>query len=210
MTLPDLYAICFAFNFFFQAEDGIRDSSVTGVQTCALPISGRVPGRDPRCPRSLLVLIRKCQQAGGAQLVAERPGRGGPLRDRLLAAAPALSVDRVAGPGRLVRPAEGNHCPPAAAVSGGLRAVPVPGRLVALGGLAGMALLLLLAHLGGPLRDGGDPAEEPEQHGQQAVVGFRRQPGGAGLAEQLVRGLLPEQGNLPIAPQPVPPHPWPF
>src|SRR5260370_15159170 len=26
--------------FFFQAEDGIRDSSVTGVQTCALPICG--------------------------------------------------------------------------------------------------------------------------------------------------------------------------
>src|SRR5260370_30599969 len=26
-------------DFFFQAEDGIRDSSVTGVQTCALPIS---------------------------------------------------------------------------------------------------------------------------------------------------------------------------
>src|SRR5207237_5734436 len=25
-------------HFFFQAEDGIRDSSVTGVQTCALPI----------------------------------------------------------------------------------------------------------------------------------------------------------------------------
>src|SRR5260370_25263832 len=29
------------FVFFFQAEDGIRDSSVTGVQTCALPISAR-------------------------------------------------------------------------------------------------------------------------------------------------------------------------
>src|SRR5438093_6500837 len=27
--------------FFFQAEDGIRDWSVTGVQTCALPISVR-------------------------------------------------------------------------------------------------------------------------------------------------------------------------
>src|SRR5258706_16117855 len=27
------------FFFFFQAEDGIRDWSVTGVQTCALPIS---------------------------------------------------------------------------------------------------------------------------------------------------------------------------
>src|SRR5260370_41517379 len=30
--------IFFIFFFFFQAEDGIRDSSVTGVQTCALPI----------------------------------------------------------------------------------------------------------------------------------------------------------------------------
>src|SRR4030066_432920 len=32
--MPVLH-FCF---FFFQAEDGIRDSSVTGVQTCALPI----------------------------------------------------------------------------------------------------------------------------------------------------------------------------
>src|SRR5260370_19591460 len=31
--------------FFFQAEDGIRDSSVTGVQTCALPIYLRRPLR---------------------------------------------------------------------------------------------------------------------------------------------------------------------
>src|SRR5260370_26109156 len=31
---------CHAHFFFFQAEDGIRDSSVTGVQTCALPIYG--------------------------------------------------------------------------------------------------------------------------------------------------------------------------
>src|SRR6266511_5694520 len=29
------------FSFFFQAEDGIRDFHVTGVQTCALPISRR-------------------------------------------------------------------------------------------------------------------------------------------------------------------------
>src|SRR5690606_39928771 len=28
-----------SFSFFFQAEDGIRDFHVTGVQTCALPIS---------------------------------------------------------------------------------------------------------------------------------------------------------------------------
>src|SRR2546430_3484084 len=32
-------AIVFFFFFFFQAEDGIRDLTVTGVQTCALPIS---------------------------------------------------------------------------------------------------------------------------------------------------------------------------
>src|SRR2546430_6629857 len=31
-----IYLICFF--FFFQAEDGIRDLTVTGVQTCALPI----------------------------------------------------------------------------------------------------------------------------------------------------------------------------
>src|SRR6266436_3080169 len=30
--------------FFFQAEDGIRDVAVTGVQTCALPIFGLVDG----------------------------------------------------------------------------------------------------------------------------------------------------------------------
>src|SRR5260370_29210614 len=37
-----LIACCF---FFFQAEDGIRDSSVTGVQTCALPICPAQPSR---------------------------------------------------------------------------------------------------------------------------------------------------------------------
>src|SRR3989441_9081302 len=33
--------LCLIF-FFFQAEDGIRDKLVTGVQTCALPISGGI------------------------------------------------------------------------------------------------------------------------------------------------------------------------
>src|SRR5262249_58780641 len=38
--------------FFLQAEDGIRDWSVTGVQTCALPISspGEAGGGDRRMP----------------------------------------------------------------------------------------------------------------------------------------------------------------
>src|SRR5205823_10256493 len=35
--------------FFFQAEDGIRDKLVTGVQTCALPISDvRLPASSSR------------------------------------------------------------------------------------------------------------------------------------------------------------------
>src|SRR2546430_10849687 len=33
------YIMFLLFFFFFQAEDGIRDLTVTGVQTCALPIS---------------------------------------------------------------------------------------------------------------------------------------------------------------------------
>src|SRR2546430_3583094 len=32
------YVCCISYFFFFQAEDGIRDLTVTGVQTCALPI----------------------------------------------------------------------------------------------------------------------------------------------------------------------------
>src|SRR5690348_17363296 len=41
--------------FFFQAEDGIRDGRVTGVQTCALPISGM----------SARVQLDGLQQVGG-------------------------------------------------------------------------------------------------------------------------------------------------
>src|SRR6266850_3696791 len=33
--------------FFFQAEDGIRDYKVTGVQTCALPILSWIARREP-------------------------------------------------------------------------------------------------------------------------------------------------------------------
>src|SRR3712207_7031287 len=37
-----IYSVLYVF-FFFQAEDGIRDIGVTGVQTCALPISFAKP-----------------------------------------------------------------------------------------------------------------------------------------------------------------------
>src|SRR5207249_9143394 len=42
----------FLFCFFFQAEDGIRDRNVTGVQTCALPICA--PAESRRSWRALL------------------------------------------------------------------------------------------------------------------------------------------------------------
>src|SRR5438874_6861697 len=46
-----LFYFYFFFFFFFQAEDGIRDLYVTGVQTCALPILfvGRASCRKKRC-----------------------------------------------------------------------------------------------------------------------------------------------------------------
>src|SRR3989441_7205856 len=75
------------FFFFFQAEDGIRDKLVTGVQTCALPISraaGRRVGRDPHGrararPRAL-------HHVSGRELRSVRPGvpggRAGPRDGR--------------------------------------------------------------------------------------------------------------------------------
>src|SRR5690606_862723 len=43
-----LTLMCSIFFFFFQAEDGIRDFHVTGVQTCALPIFEAVTGQGAR------------------------------------------------------------------------------------------------------------------------------------------------------------------
>src|SRR5437879_13374355 len=48
--------------FFFQAEDGIRYTSVTGVQTCALPISAKV--------------TEPCQAVAGAVTFAARAALG--------------------------------------------------------------------------------------------------------------------------------------
>src|SRR2546430_11284351 len=49
---------CMDYFFFFQAEDGIRDLTVTGVQTCALPILFR--SGDERYVRSLLPRRSRC------------------------------------------------------------------------------------------------------------------------------------------------------
>src|SRR5207253_3573435 len=56
--------VVISFFFFFQAEDGIRDGHVTGVQTCALPIlcavavmiQEKAPARVPKVAANLLLL----------------------------------------------------------------------------------------------------------------------------------------------------------
>src|SRR3712207_9204199 len=67
--------------FFFQAEDGIRDIGVTGVQTCALPISPRVARRGPGPLHRRLRRRRLQPDDGAARRRARRlrRGRGGHL-----------------------------------------------------------------------------------------------------------------------------------
>src|SRR5258707_817543 len=47
--------------FFFQAEDGIRDIGVTGVQTCALPIFPLSPPLLPSAGETCFVIVRSGQ-----------------------------------------------------------------------------------------------------------------------------------------------------
>src|SRR2546427_1579991 len=47
----------FTLFFFFQAEDGIRDLTVTGVQTCALPIWLAIFGKHPVTAFKLLDML---------------------------------------------------------------------------------------------------------------------------------------------------------
>src|SRR2546430_11540739 len=66
--------------FFFQAEDGIRDLTVTGVQTCALPISRQV-----RPPPSLHALVGREVNEHAAMVVGELAARvAKPLTTSLL------------------------------------------------------------------------------------------------------------------------------
>src|SRR5260370_38178240 len=71
--------------FFFQEEDGIRDSSVTGVQTCALPISVaidayreavRVCPDDASLRQRLGLPLRRRPRYGGAVAAFREAGSG--------------------------------------------------------------------------------------------------------------------------------------
>src|SRR6266436_8561378 len=59
---------CFFF-FFFQAEDGIRDVAVTGVQTCALPIYERRVRETARGPLAFYVEIHGESRADAADRI---------------------------------------------------------------------------------------------------------------------------------------------
>src|SRR5205809_2789658 len=82
--------------FFFQAEDGIRDVAVTGVQTCALPIClGR---RHERRRRPHVHVDRGGRSPGGAARAVRGRAFGHPRRGRSRAArTPARSEERRVG-----------------------------------------------------------------------------------------------------------------
>src|SRR5207244_5174253 len=74
-----------SFFFFFQAEDGIRDDLVTGVQTCALPIY-RVDGR--------VLLERTLEEADRREHSGRPVGIGDKSSDRAMLAGRLLNEGR--------------------------------------------------------------------------------------------------------------------
>src|SRR5437773_2881996 len=99
----------FVFFFFFQAEDGIRDRDVTGVQTCALPIFvdglRAVAGEQPH--GRLVGQFRGGDVGGGRDGEAgfldghvDEVGQSGPLaRDEIGRASCRERVERTGGGG---------------------------------------------------------------------------------------------------------------
>src|SRR3990167_10186433 len=91
--------------FFFQAEDGIRDLTVTGVQTCALPISLEliyqpiekvgiyVPGGKASYPSTVLMCAVPARAAGVDRVVmCTPPGKDGRVSPERLVAAREAGV----------------------------------------------------------------------------------------------------------------------
>src|SRR2546426_4023283 len=70
LWMLSVYLSCFF--FFFQAEDGIRDYKVTGVQTCALPISGAAASPYARIPQLVVYQRGHVQPRETLQLESAR------------------------------------------------------------------------------------------------------------------------------------------
>src|SRR5436305_10035149 len=70
-------------SFFFQAEDGIRDADVTGVQTCALPIlRAAIERRESRGAHWRLDYLEKDEALGRVNFVAYNDGGNVKLKQR--------------------------------------------------------------------------------------------------------------------------------
>src|SRR5205807_3627716 len=76
----------FMFFFFFQAEDGIRDYKVTGVQTCALPIFERAQMNMPtrEIPDAEVVWLCSLLALPSCLAPFKSPGSSGPRLTSLL------------------------------------------------------------------------------------------------------------------------------
>src|SRR6266496_5117132 len=115
--------------FFFQVEDGIRDLYVTGVQTCALPIS--VPATHPG-PRRVRMAGRRFRDGAAAGTAGLLPGNGGVLRPGEASRAAIVAQGRTGRrvPDRGARHAVGgaprvSQSGPGAGAEGGVGAVPL-------------------------------------------------------------------------------------
>src|SRR6266542_5325319 len=81
-----VYCICFLF-FFFQAEDGIRDATVTGVQTCALPISWVHPYDDAQVMAGQgTIALEMLEESPELELLVFPIGGGGLIAGNAVAA----------------------------------------------------------------------------------------------------------------------------
>src|SRR3989449_6047047 len=118
--VSELLRTCHLF-FFFQAEDGIRDVAVTGVQTCALPISGpgtRSSRRDcaSRAPggRSPAPVGRRCSSSAwrpsGTTGARPEPARSRSPARRLPPAAELDVYGRARELPRLAKPVQEVTC----------------------------------------------------------------------------------------------------
>src|SRR5690348_18000179 len=90
-----MFAKCYlCYSFFLQAEDGIRDGRVTGVQTCALPICYRTEDDAVRLANDTYFGLSAAVIAGTAEearRIAEQIGRVS-CRERVLKWICALTI----------------------------------------------------------------------------------------------------------------------
>src|SRR3989441_8009375 len=175
-------SVACVFFFFFQAEDGIRDKLVTGVQTCALPISGELPR--PHQRRVHLPEEEDLRRGHRASLEGDPPGQrqeGHPVRS-LLPRARVPAARHVRGRADLL-PEDAQA-----------RAQPDRGLLRAGPGL-------LVRRRPGAGQDdvgGGLQGQQVQPRGQEVSGAARARPPGPGAAAHLVLLWLAAQAPPPV------------